>query len=168
MPAWSWIGTGVDGEGFGRGGECPLERGSTMSAHEVVVVRPGEGAQGKQGVAYFMGISAQSAGATALCLHLVTIPPRGRARAHRHAGHESAIYVLSGTVVTWYGNRLERRVITNAGEFLYIPPGMAHLPVNLSATEPAVGLVARTDPNEQERVILLPELDDLPHTHQPD
>jgi uncharacterized RmlC-like cupin family protein len=46
---------------------------------------------------------------------------------------------------------------------VYIPPGVAHVPVNLSHSEPATALVARTDPNEQESVVLLPELDTLPH-----
>lgn len=45
-----------------------------------------------------------------------------------------------------------------AGEFLYIPPGVPHLPFNTSDEE-AVAVLARTDPNEQESVVLLPELD---------
>jgi uncharacterized RmlC-like cupin family protein len=44
------------------------------------------------------------------------------------------------------------------GDFIYIPAGVPHLPVN-SGKEPAFGVVARTDPNEQESVELLPELD---------
>ena len=47
------------------------------------------------------------------------------------------------------------------GDFMYIPPGVPHLPVNASATEPAQAVIARTDPNEQESVLLLPELDAL-------
>jgi uncharacterized RmlC-like cupin family protein len=38
---------------------------------------------------------------------------------------------------------------------------MPHLPYNPNDTEPAVGIVARTDPNEQESVLLLPELDKI-------
>jgi uncharacterized RmlC-like cupin family protein len=34
-----------------------------------------------------------------------------------------------------------------------------HLPYNASETEACVALIARTDPNEQESVVLLPELD---------
>ncbi len=45
------------------------------------------------------------------------------------------------------------------GDFLYIAANVPHLPYNLSATEPAVAIVARTDPNEQESVVMLPELD---------
>ena len=36
-----------------------------------------------------------------------------------------------------------------------------HLPYNRSATEDYVALIARTDPNEQESVVLLPELDSI-------
>ena len=45
-----------------------------------------------------------------------------------------------------------------AGEYLYIPAGMPHLPYNPYPTE-AVAIIARTDPNEQESVRLLPELE---------
>jgi uncharacterized RmlC-like cupin family protein len=37
---------------------------------------------------------------------------------------------------------------------------MPHLPYNLSQTESCVAVIARTDPNEQESVVLLPALDD--------
>jgi hypothetical protein len=36
---------------------------------------------------------------------------------------------------------------------------MPHLPYNLSASESCVAVIARTDPNDQESVVLLPELD---------
>ena len=41
----------------------------------------------------------------------------------------------------------------------YIPAGVPHLPVNRSATEPCSAVIARTDSNEQESVVLLPELE---------
>lgn len=117
------------------------------------------GFHGKQGLDYQGAISAESVGATGLCMHLVNIPPSGRAKAHLHARHESAIYVLSGEVGMWFGDALEQHLIVKAGEFLYIPAGMPHLPYNLSDTLPATGVLARTDPNEQESVKLLPELE---------
>jgi uncharacterized RmlC-like cupin family protein len=116
---------------------------------------------GKQGLTYFAGISAESAGAKAICLHLLTIPPGGRARAHLHQNHETAIYVLSGEAEMWYGEGLREHMITSAGDFVYIPAGMPHLPANTSQTQSCVALIARTDPNEQESVVLLPELDAL-------
>src|SRR5882672_1510862 len=123
------------------------------------VVRALETYQGKQGLIYFAGISAQSVGASALCLHLVTIPPGGRAHAHLHEHHETAIYVLSGESGVWYGEGLQEYLEAGAGDFFYIPAGVPHVPVNLSQTHPCVALIARTDPNEQESVVLLPELD---------
>lgn len=123
--------------------------------------RPGaERYPGKQGFDYFAGISAESAGATGICMHSLTIPPGGRARAHMHAAHETAIYMLSGVSEMYYGPRLERHMVVRAGEMLYIPAGMPHLPMNRGA-EPATAIIARTDPNEQESVVLLPELEAL-------
>ena len=117
--------------------------------------------EGKQGLTYFAGISAESAGAQALCLHMLTLPPGGRGHAHLHEHHETAIYVLAGQAEMWYGERLQEYLSADAGDFLYIPAGMPHLPANRSQTEPCLALIARTDPNEQESVVLLPELDDI-------
>ena len=61
----------------------------------------------------------------------------------------------------WYGERLEEHLTAKAGDFVYIPTGMPHLPYNLSATESCVAVIARTDPNEQESVVLLPEFDGI-------
>jgi uncharacterized RmlC-like cupin family protein len=118
-----------------------------------------------QGLSYFAGVSAESTGSRSLCLHALTIPPGGRARAHLHEGHESAIYMISGEAVLWSGEGLRERAEARAGDFVYIPAGTPHLPVNASGTEACMALVARTDPNEQESVVLLPELDGLPHLH---
>ena len=64
------------------------------------------------------------------------------------------MYVLQGRVETRWGERLEHSVITEAGDFLFIPPRVPHQPINLSATEPARAIVVRNDPNEQEHVVL--------------
>ena len=93
-------------------------------------------------------------------MHLLTIPPGGRAKAHMHESHETAIYVISGEGGMWYGDRLEEYVVVHAGEFLYIPAGVPHLPVN-ATDQPVTAVIARTDPHEQESVVLLPELDGL-------
>ncbi|HEY1370087.1 MAG TPA: cupin domain-containing protein [Gaiellaceae bacterium] len=127
------------------------------------MVRAGTAEEGATGLSYAAGISAETVGASRLCLQRLTIPPGGRARAHLHEEHESAIYVVSGEVRTWFGERLEESVVTGAGDFLYVPPGVPHLPVNTSDLEPAEAIVARTDPHAQESVVALPHLDVLPH-----
>jgi uncharacterized RmlC-like cupin family protein len=133
----------------------------------VVAIRPGSGGESKQGLGYFVGVSAETAGSEGICAHLIEIPPGGRAKAHLHEAHETAIYMLEGEVITWHGDKLADSVVTKKGDFIYIPAGVPHLPVNTSSTESAVALVARTDPNEQESVVLLPEFDDLDHTQVP-
>jgi uncharacterized RmlC-like cupin family protein len=47
-------------------------------------------------------------------------------------------------------------VVNEAGDFIFVPPDVPHQPINLSDTEPAIAIVARNDPEEQEHVILLP------------
>ncbi len=115
---------------------------------------------GKQGFDYLEGISRETVGSHAICMVLLTIPPGGRAKAHKHATHETAIYVLSGTTIMHWGERLENQMVISAGEMLYIPADMPHLPLN-PGPDPATAVIARTDPNEQESVTLLPELEGL-------
>ncbi len=122
--------------------------------------RAGETYEGKQGFSYAGGISAESCGATGICMVLLTINPGDRAKAHKHDGHETAIYIVSGTSVMWWGERLENRMVVSEGDMLYIPAGMPHRPGNES-DRPCVAVIARTDPNEQESVVLLPELEAL-------
>jgi uncharacterized RmlC-like cupin family protein len=122
------------------------------------LVRPGETYDGKQGLTYFAGIAAETVGSQAICMHILTMPPGARAKAHLHESHETAIYVLSGEVDTWYGDELEQHILVKAGDLFYIPAGVPHLPANLS-DKPSSAIIARTDPNEQESVVLLPHLD---------
>jgi uncharacterized RmlC-like cupin family protein len=136
------------------------------------VVRAGPEFIGKQALTYAPGISAESVGAQGIHLQILTIPPGGRAKAHKHEAHETAIYILSGESGLWYGEKLENHLVARAGDFVYIPADMPHLPHNPSATDNCVAVIARTDPNEQESVVLLPELDRIhpeqnPSTPQP-
>ena len=124
------------------------------------VVRPGETYAGKQGFDYMAGISAETVGARGICMHLLTLRPGDRARAHLHESHETAICMLKGETEMWFGERLEQHLVLREGELLYIPAGMPHLPANRSGAE-AVAVIARTDPNEQESVVLRPDLDGL-------
>lgn len=121
----------------------------------IVTVRPTEAIVSRQRLGQFVGISGANSGARGLSMNRVVIPPGASAAAHRHVGSESAIYLIQGTVRTRYGPRLEHAVVNRAGDFLFIPPGVPHQPTNLSATEPAIAIVARNDPNEQEHVELL-------------
>jgi uncharacterized RmlC-like cupin family protein len=113
---------------------------------------------GKQGFSYFEGISRESVGATGICMHLLTIPPGGRAKAHLHEAHETSIYMLEGISEMYWGHGLEHHMRLEAGDILYIPAGMPHLPYNPGHI-PARAVIARTDPHEQESVVLRPDLE---------
>ncbi|HEY5324363.1 MAG TPA: cupin domain-containing protein [Caldimonas sp.] len=121
--------------------------------HAVVrAIRPDQELLTRQRLPYFVGISAQTVGASGLSMHLVVIPPGGRSEPHSHLAYETGIYVLEGTVRTRWGAALEHEVVSRAGDFLFIPPGMPHEAINLSDSEPARAVVARNDPAEQDRV----------------
>ena len=135
---------------------CPLvitAGGDPISDADVVTIQSPQEIESVQKLPYYVGISADTAGATALSMNLVIIPPGGQAEAHYHNGFESAVYVLEGRVETCYGRNLEKSVINNAGDFVYIPPNVPHQPRNLSQTEKAVAIVSRNDANEQESVV---------------
>jgi len=122
-------------------------------ADQLITVRPKSAHLSKQQLPNFEGISAQTAGTRHLCMHLVVIPPAGRAIAHYHDGYETAIYIVKGRAETKYGEKLELSSINEAGDFIFIPPNVPHMPVNLSDTEEVIAVVARNDPNEQESVV---------------
>ncbi len=123
------------------------------------VVREGAPFRGKQGHVYRPAVSAEAVGSRALHMQLLEIAPGERAHAHKHAHHETAIHVLKGVSGCFWGKRLQHHAIAGEGDFVYIAADTPHLPYNRSATEPFVAVIARTDPNEQESVVLLPELE---------
>jgi uncharacterized RmlC-like cupin family protein len=68
--------------------------------------------------------------------------------------------MISGEEVEVYtGEQLEHRDVAHAGDYLYFPAEVPHVVVNRSEV-PAMFVGARTDPNEQESVVMRPELDE--------
>ena len=120
---------------------------------KVVSLSPEREVMSRQRLPYFIGISGQTVNAAGLSMHLVVIPPGGRAEPHIHVSYETGIYVLEGRVCTRWGAELEHEVVSEAGDFLFVPPGVPHEAINLSATEPARAVVARNDPAEQDKVV---------------
>lgn len=119
----------------------------------VTAVRPEESVATRQGLPYFCGISGQTVGSNGLSMHLVVIPPGGFSAPHSHRDHETAIYVLEGRVETRFGAGLKERLVSAAGDFLFIPPGVPHQARNLSDSESARAIVCRNDPAEQDNVV---------------
>ncbi|HEX3378603.1 MAG TPA: cupin domain-containing protein [Paraburkholderia sp.] len=119
----------------------------------VIKVRPERAMATAQRLPYFVGISAGTAGATGLSMYMVVVPPGGHAEPHYHADYETAIYMLEGKIETRYGPGLSESVITEPGDFLFIPPGVPHQPFNLDANVAARAIVARNHADEHERVV---------------
>jgi uncharacterized RmlC-like cupin family protein len=115
-------------------------------------VRPDVEVMTKQRLPYFVGISGQTVGATGLLMHMVVIPPGGRAQPHMHIDYETCIYVLECRVCTRWGVSLENEVVSEAGDFPFVPPGVPHEAINLNPSEAARAIVARNDPAEQDKV----------------
>jgi uncharacterized RmlC-like cupin family protein len=121
---------------------------------ECRLIRGGETYRGKQGLDYFAGVSAESAGSRGLCMHLLEMPPGTTAKPHYHESHETAIFMLEGATEMRHGPRLEHVMRVEEGDFVYIPAGIPHQPYNPTDRR-ARAVIARTDPNEQESVIVL-------------
>lgn len=119
---------------------------------EIVTVRPEHSIDSIQHMPNYVGISQMTAGARGISMNIVVIPPAAKAQPHYHQGFETAIYLLKGEVQTFYGENLSKSCTNQAGDFIFIPAGVPHQPVNLSPDTEAIALVARNDANEQESV----------------
>jgi uncharacterized RmlC-like cupin family protein len=124
------------------------------------VVRSGDPYHGRQGFTYLRGLTGETAGSTAICMTVLVLPPGARAKTHLHRGIETAAYVIDGQAEMFFGPRLEERLTAAAGEYIYIPADVPHLVMNRSG-RPATALVAHSAPNDQEGIVLLPDLDPL-------
>ena len=119
----------------------------------ISVIRGGENVRAWNGIEYQAGLSAKNVNAKQLSMNIATVPPGGVAYAHVHVGFEVMLYILHGRVRHEFGDRLKQTVENVAGDFIYIEPGVPHEVFNLSATEPVVAVVARSDANEWEKII---------------
>jgi uncharacterized RmlC-like cupin family protein len=128
-----------------------------LSQRHIVLVRAAQASETRQALPAFVGICERTAGSRGLSLSLVVVPPGAAAEPHYHDGYETAIYQVSGRVETLYGPALEHAIVSEPGDFLFIPPGLPHQARNLSDSEPATAVVARNDANEQESVVLYRE-----------
>ena len=89
------------------------------------------------------GIAPDMCGSKGLWVGFVSTPPGTASGSHHHGDAESAIFILRGQVRFYYGEKLERTIIAEPGDFLYVPPQAVHVEENLSTTEPVEFIVAR-------------------------
>ena len=133
------------------------EAGTTVEGQNGIVVLRGSGlTRGWNGIRYKTGLSAKNTRAKQLSMNVATIPPGGVAFAHIHVEFEVMLYILEGAVRHEYGPALEHKVDNVAGDFIFIEPGVPHEVLNLSATEPVVAVVSRSDASEWEHIVDFP------------
>jgi uncharacterized RmlC-like cupin family protein len=130
------------------------ESGTAVEGQHGIVVLRGSGlTRGWNGIRYKTGLSGKNTSARQLSMNVATIPPGGVAFAHIHVDFEVMLYILEGAVRHEYGPSLEHKVDNVAGDFIFIEPGVPHEVCNLSATEPVVAVVARSDASEWEHIV---------------
>ena len=119
----------------------------------IFTVRGSGNMRGWNGIQYKAGLSQKNVTARQLSMNVATIPPGGVAAAHIHVGFEVMLYILQGRVRHAYGPGLAKTIDNQAGDFIFIEPGVPHEVFNLSQTEPVVAVVARSDANEWENIV---------------
>jgi uncharacterized RmlC-like cupin family protein len=127
--------------------------GSVEGRDGVFVIRGGGNTRTWNGIQYRAGLSARNVPARSLSMNVATIPPGGVAAAHVHVGFEVMLFILEGRVRHEFGPLLEQSVENQAGDFIFIEPGVPHEVFNLSDTEPVVAVVARSDASEWENIV---------------
>jgi uncharacterized RmlC-like cupin family protein len=119
----------------------------------IFTVRGSGSVRAWNGIQYKAGLSEKNVAARQLSMNVATIPPGGVAAAHIHVGFEVMLYILQGRVRHEYGRALELAIENEAGDFIFIEPGVPHEVFNLSDSEPVVAVVARSDPSEWEHIV---------------
>ena len=94
------------------------------------------------------GVSNSLGGAEGIHLAIASIPPSQRSQAHVHTNCESALYIIKGDGYFLVGEKLDEILPFTTGDFIFVPPGAPHQPVNGSDTESVEMIVARNAPVE--------------------
>jgi len=131
-----------------------------MDGSELIVVKPGQTYEGKQGFTYGAGASLETVGAQHVCMNVLPVPPGVHAKTHYHEGIETIAYMLEGSCDVFYGDGLEKHVSVQTGEQVFVPADMPHAPFNRSGA-PCTWIVVHSSGSDQDGIVLLPELDEV-------
>jgi uncharacterized RmlC-like cupin family protein len=121
----------------------------------IAVLRGGGQTRGWNGIKYQQGLSGKNAGAQNLSINVATVPPGAIAYAHIHDGFEVMLFIVVGKVKHTYGEGLTSEVINEAGDFIYIKPGVPHEVFNIG-DEPLIAFVARSTADEWDKIVNYP------------
>jgi uncharacterized RmlC-like cupin family protein len=130
-----------------------IELSAVEDHRGILTIRGGGARRDWNGIHYKQGMSRKNVGTTQLSANIATIPPRGVARAHIHVDFEVILYIIEGKVRHEFGDGLKQKIDNQAGDFIYIKPGVPHEVFNLSETESVVAFVARSSADEWDNII---------------
>lgn len=136
-------------------GQGPIDLGVVEELDGITVIRGGGKERGWNGIRYLQGMSAKNVGSEGLSINVATVPPGAIAYAHIHAGFEVMLFIVQGRVKHAYGEGLAHEVINEAGDFIYIKPGVPHEVYNIGE-EPLVAFVARSTADEWDKIVNYP------------
>jgi uncharacterized RmlC-like cupin family protein len=133
-----------------------------VEKHDGLQTVRGGGADNRSwnGIRYKTGLSGKNVGSTGLSMNLATVPVGAIAYAHIHDGFEVMLFLLEGRVRHTFGPDLIHSVENEAGDFIYIEPGVPHEVFNIG-DGPLVAVVARSAADEWDRIV------DYPSEHRP-
>ena len=89
-------------------------------------------------------ISRALVGAERIWVGYVELPPGMSSALHHHGECESAIYIISGEANFRTGDGFKTTETARPGEFVWVPPEVAHIEENASAAEPVRMVVVRS------------------------
>lgn len=125
-----------------------------VEMHEgIATIRSSGTHRGWNGIHYKTGMSSKNVGSKELSINVATIPPGGIAGAHIHVDFEVMLYIVEGRVRHEFGPGLKNVLENQAGDFIFIEPGIPHEVFNMSDTEPVVAFVARSSADEWDNII---------------
>src|SRR5580698_5846780 len=126
------------------GGSCVA---TDQDSLRITVVSPDDQfKETSHGFARAWGVSGKLSGSIAISMAYGKLPGKSVASAHRHE-FETGIYIVAGRVRVFFGDALRDFEDVKAGDFLTIPAGLTHGPVNMW-DELLVYIVARATPVE--------------------
>src|SRR5690606_19552716 len=101
------------------------------------------------------GLSGKDVGSQALSINVATVPPGAIAYAHIHDGFEVMLFIVQGKVKHTFGEGLVHEVYNEAGDFIYIKPGVPHEVFNVGE-EDLIAFVARSAADEWDKIVNYP------------
>lgn len=103
------------------------------------------------------GVSPQHTPATKIWFGRVSNEPGFRSPPHHHGEAETGGFVFKGKGRIYFGKDYKEFVDMEEGDFVFVPPFMPHVEVNMSTTDELVWLTTRTPDNI---VVNLPDVPD--------